>query len=120
MTTTNQSLRLAAHRMLTRLGMDATITVTEETFDRAAGRAYGTSESQYAVKVSPPEPYIQTLAGERQVTEDLYTLVAALNLAHVPTNRDRITVAGKTYTIVGVEPIYGGNDAVAYGMRLAG
>lgn len=105
--------------MLLRLGMDATIVVTEEAFDRAAGRAYKTGESQYSVRVSPPEPFVQTLAGDRHVTEDLYTLLAARNLTYVPKHKDKITIAGKKYTVVGVEPIYGGNDPVAYGLRLS-
>lgn len=117
--TLNSSLRNAAESMLNNLGMDAELIVEQITMDRAANRSYVSGETRYAVKVSPPAPFTQLVNGTYVVTEDLVVLLAAQNLVHVPAVGEKLELAGKVYSIIGAPPLYGGNDPVAYEVRLA-
>jgi hypothetical protein len=104
--------------MLQRLGMNAEIIVENKVFDRAENRSYEQEPTTHIVKCSPPTPFIQTLDGTRIVTEDLSVMVAAQGLAITPEVRHKFRLAGKLYRVLGVDPVYGGDDPVAYALRL--
>lgn len=119
MSALNQRMRNVAQALIERLGADAVLVVPNVVKDKEEGRVYEQSSTEHAVRISPPEPYYEFGSGQRVETRDLTCMLAAQgNIA--PQLKQRVRVFGREFEIVGVEPVYAGNDPAAYTLRLAG
>lgn len=102
---------------------DSAITLTQETgtYDPMTGLA--SSQSSLSVKATPFDSYTQDEINNTQIQRsDLRTIVAAEDLGAfvIAPNKTKLARGGKSYTIVSVKPIFGGDRAVAYELQCRG
>jgi hypothetical protein len=114
----NQRLRNVAQDLINRLGTSAVLVERVYAVDKAESKSYLQSELREEVKVSPPEPFFKYVDGQNIATDELTCMLAAQSSAE-PSLRQSLEVAGREYKILGVQPVYGGDLAVVYALRLS-
>ena len=104
--------------------------ITKSGYDISEGSA-STSEVDYTVKVTPPDPFqIRYITGEVVESGMLEVLMAAQDLQFTPKLNDRLNfggdvdpdapvASGKDYRVTKVIPIYSGEQICAYVIRVA-
>lgn len=119
MATLDALFRDLAKTLIADFGTTATLRSTTATYSAATGKNSETT-SDVSVEISPPAPVSANRINDTTVlVGDMECLVAAKGLTGVPTlNRDTLIFGGFTWDIVGVDPIYSGDDIAAYTLRL--
>lgn len=116
--TLDTQMRALASDLIGQFGASAILQRDEYLYDRVASKGYLQETQQYSIKISPPEPYKELRDGLLVKTGELKAMVAAVDLAVVPDQKDRIIFAGETWTVIDVESVWSGEQVAAYILRL--
>lgn len=95
------------------------IYVNKGEIDPATGKRTESTRSKM-VKLQPPYPFSRTAIDGSLVQEgDAMTMVAARDIGAAPVaNQDRVEVSGRTWQIVGVNPLDSGDQTAAYELHI--
>lgn len=108
-----------AKSLIGKFGTSATLRREGRTFD-VSTRRNTVSNTDYAVKMTPPQPYNKGRKGDTVVeVGELTTMIAADGLAIVPnTTTDKIVYGGTVWQILKSDPIVSGDQTAAYQLRI--
>lgn len=117
--TLDETARAAAVRLVERFGMAVTIRRTASAYDPATGKTTDTTRD-FTVKVSPPERFREGLIdGELVRAGDLRVSMAAEGAPIVPEPiTDAAIINGEIWTLLRVDPLFGGQQAALYTLHL--
>jgi hypothetical protein len=112
-----------ATKLLAKFGIDATITVenTGDTYDPTTGTYTSAgADATHVIKVTPPYPYRNYLeASDISRHNRLTAYFAAENLPFDPlVDRWKMTLDGKTYENMEINPLQSGDKIAAYELIL--
>jgi len=114
----DSSLRKVAESLINAFGATISYRRTTETFSADTGKI-SQSETAYSTVSSPPEPFRQNrVDGDVVQVGDMKVLLKALNLPFTPTIGDHVTIAGTSWQVVGVFPLYSGELPAVYEIQL--
>ena len=101
------------------------VVVTQGAYDPTDGTQAADSTAETVVSCSPPYPFnIGQIDGTAIKKEDMKLMVSFDDLsAELKTNVDRIKftqgeLSGQEWTVIGIEPIYSGEDPAAWEFHL--
>lgn len=108
-----------AEDLIDQFGGTATLQSVTININAPAGTSTETIVAE-TVKISPPQNVeIDAIDGTLVQAGDMQTVLARQGLSNVPVaNKDRLVFAGETWKIVGVDPIYSGDQVAAYTLNL--
>lgn len=108
-----------ALEMIAEHGRDVTFTIVTETYNPATGQTSEEEPAEVVIKATPPVPYMRRIVEGRDIeASDLETYIAASGLAFTVSNGLKVTFDGRTFRVVGFEPIYSGEQVCAYSLQL--
>jgi hypothetical protein len=105
--------------IIQRFGFSVTLITPAQSYSVATGATTTTTTSQTAY-ITPPEPYERKYVdGTSILAADLRTYMAASGLSGEPKPNAKITISGRSYTIIPpVKPIMTGEQIALYELQL--
>ena len=119
MTAFDTRARLAAERLIARFGRPVTLRRTTRTYDPTTGLTNETEED-FAVTISPPESFSQSLIDETLIrSTDLKAHLAAKGAVITPeASRDRVIIGDVSYEVLRVNAVMSGEETAFFTLHL--
>jgi len=90
-----------------------------KTYDPTTGETTESGNTNHTEKVTPPEGYPDNYMGGDVVKQgDVQIYLPAFGLGFTPVVSLDVAVGGKDYHLVGVDPVYSGEEIALYRLQL--
>lgn len=116
----DKKMRATAERLITKFGKAAQYTQhSDGAYDPSTGAVSSAGPDSHNVTIAPPAGYDEHFVdGDSVQSSDLKTSLSASMISFEPAVRDELTVDGKRYTILHVNPLYSGEQVALYELQL--
>jgi hypothetical protein len=98
-------------------GFTATLRKVTQSYDAGTGKTTD-SNSDTAVKVTPPKPYQTRHINNTTILEGDAWVTMSTQSSVVPELNDRFIISGVTWQVVRIDPIVSGEETAAYKVQL--